>query len=165
MDPQRAVGARSLGFAATSLLVVACTGAGAPTRISAPPSRNATFALRSALVVPDAEPTPATPATPPVTTVIVSCQGGALCRETIAPASSADVLEEAKEDCADRGGRLGDGACPRGGVLASCTLSGGAGPIRVFTYEQESASDQADAISTMDDLCDAAGGAFELRAP
>ena len=158
MDPRRAVGARSLGFAASSLLVVACTGAGTPTRISAPPSRNATFALRSALVVPDAEG-------PVATMLTVSCQGGALCRETIAPAESVDVLEEAREDCADRGGRLGDAACPRDGTIASCELSGGVGPIRVFTYAQESASDQAHAVSTMDDLCHAADGVFELRAP
>lgn len=152
----------------SSVLLVACSGAGTRPHPVAASGRNATrsmpagraastLSLRSALVV-DAVPEPA-----PGATTTVSCRGGALCRETIAPAAATDMIEEAKEDCEHRGGRTGGDACPRERVVASCTLTGGAGPIRVFTYAQSDASEQAEAISTMDDLCGAADGIFERR--
>lgn len=132
-----------------SLLVTACSGAGAGQRIAAAPgSTSATLSLKSALIeVPSDAPSEVT----------VSCRGGGLCRETIAPADAKEALAEAKEDCTDRGGLLGSDACPRVNVRASCTLGGGAGPIRVFTYEEE-------IVSRMSDLCSTADGQFERTA-
>lgn len=141
-------------FGVAGLLVVACGGAGAGQRISAQPSRNATLSLRSALI--GASPA----ADAPVTS---SCRGGALCREVELAPGASDDLEEANEDCTHRGGTIGTSPCPRDRVVASCSLTGGAGPIRVFTYEQEDRSEQGEAVSRMDDLCSALDGTFELR--
>ncbi len=144
-------------FAGAALLVVACNGAGAGQRIDAPARRNATLSLRSALIT--VAPEEATP-------VIASCRGGALCRELELPrgGANADAIEEANEDCTHRGGTIDTTPCARAGVVASCTLSGVAGPIRVFTYPQQDANEQQEAVSKMDDLCSAMDGTFELRA-
>lgn len=143
-------------FAGAALLVAACGGAGAGQRIGASPSRNATLSLRSALItVPGNDERP----------VIASCRGGALCRELELPTAAGHEgdLEEATEDCTHRGGLVGSTPCPREDVVASCTLNGGVGPIRVFTYPQSDANEQKDAVSKMDDLCSAMDGTFELR--
>lgn len=144
---------------AAGMLALACGRAGPGQRIGAPPSRNATLSLRSALVVPPADAPPA-----PLT---LSCRGGPLCREMELPSSDAraEDVEEADEDCTHRGGVVGRDPCPRAHVVASCTLGGGAGPIRVFTYAADDPEEQDEAVAKMDDLCAAMDGTFELTQP
>lgn len=128
-----------------ALLVTACSGAGSTQRIATVSSTGATLpatlSLKSALIEMPSE-------------ILVSCRGGGLCRETVAPPDAKDAIEDAQEDCKARGGQLGNDACPRTGTRASCTLGGGVGPIRVFTYEQEH-------VERMTDLCGAADGQLD----
>ena len=131
---------------AGALLVTACSGAGRTQRIANASGTSATLpatlSLKSALIEMPSE-------------VIVSCRGGGLCRETVAPPDAKDAIEDAQDDCKARGGLLGNDACPRTGTRASCTLGGGVGPIRVFTYEEEH-------VERMTDLCGAADGELHL---
>lgn len=134
-----------LAVFAGALLVTACSAAGRTQRIANAPSTGATLpatlSLKSALIEMPAE-------------IVVSCRGGGLCRETIAPPEAKDAIEEARDDCNARGGSLGNDACPRTGTRASCTLGGGVGPIRVFTYAQEH-------VERMTELCGAADGQLD----
>lgn len=104
----------------------------------------ATVALRAALV-----------SVPVVTTV--SCRGPGLCREsTFAPDETEDV-EEAKDDCAARKGRVGQDPCPEAGALVTCAGSG----TRVVAYAQADRSAQDDAVEALTSLCELHGGSLE----
>jgi putative hemolysin len=127
-----------------AMLVTACSGAGGAKQIAAPASTSATLSLKSALVQVE-EPAEVT----------VSCRGGTVCKELVAPREAADAIAEAKEDCTHRGGQVSAEACPRGAVVGTCELGGGAGPIRVFTYAQ-------DHVERMTELCGAADGELDL---
>jgi len=119
-----------LGISAAGLLVVACSHAGTPQR------NVATLSLKSAIVeVPD---------------VTVTCRGGPVCKELVAPREQKDAIEEAKEDCTSRGGLVGTEPCPRANVVGHCDLGGGAGPIRIFSYDQAAAKHVSDLCNTMD---------------
>lgn len=127
---------------AGALLVTACSDAGRSQRVANFPSTGATLSLKSALVEMPPE-------------VITSCRGGGLCRETVTPPDAKDAIEEARDDCKDRGGLLNNDPCPRAGVRASCSLGGGVGPIRIFGYDEG-------LVSRMNDLCSAADGQLDL---
>lgn len=138
---------------------MACGPHPAATRTRATPSTSATLSI-SMLRVRAAVPARATPST-------IRCRGSSLCREIERPsvAPDEDEIAEANEDCVHRGGEPGTAPCPRDDVVASCVLGGGGAPIRIFTYAQEDASEQEEAISKVGDLCDALDGAFDSSPP
>jgi putative hemolysin len=124
---------------AGALLVTACSDAGRTQRIANSPSTGATLSLKSALVQIEM------PAE-----VTVACRGVTVCKELVAPREATDAIAEAKEDCDHRGGQVSAEACPRGAVMGTCELGGGAGPIRIFTYDQSATESVSDACNTMD---------------
>jgi hypothetical protein len=93
---------------------------------------------------------------------ILACHGEAYCKEMSAPSFDHETRSDARDECTRRKGKTATDPCPRARVVATCRLSGELGPITVYTYTQESAYEQAQAVSTMSDLCESAGGAFEL---
>jgi hypothetical protein len=122
------------------LLVTACSTAGRTTQIvAASPSTAASLSLKSALVEVEL---------PPEATV--GCRGGTVCKELVVPREAADAIAEAKEDCEHRGGQISAEPCPRAAVMGTCELGGGAGPIRIFTYDQSSTTSVTDLCNTMD---------------
>jgi hypothetical protein len=123
-----------------ALLVTACSGAGSTQRIANPSqSTGATLSLKSALVAVEVSPE-----------VTVSCRGGTVCKELVAPREATEAVAEAKEDCEHRGGQVSSEPCPRAAVIGTCELGGGAGPINIFTYDQSSTRDVSDLCNTMD---------------
>ena len=122
-----------------ALLVTACSGAGRTQRIASSPGTGATLSLKSALVAVEA------PAE-----VTVSCRGGTVCKELVATREATDAVSEAKEDCEHRGGQVSPEPCPRAAVMGTCELGGGAGPLRVFSYDQSSTASVSDLCNTMD---------------
>jgi hypothetical protein len=143
-------------FAATAA-VLACGRSTVPsvapshtTGAQAPAPR---FALGAAIDVPAA-------AAPAV--AIVSCRGDVYCREDTVATTATDrepeALEDARADCARRGGETGTSACPRAGVVATCSLGSETGTIQVFTYAAGAA------VGTMSERCEDLGGSFELAA-
>ena len=124
---------------AGALLAVACSDAGRTQRVANSPSTGATLSLKSALVAVEAP-----------TEVTVSCLGGTVCKELVAPREATDAISEAKEDCEHRGGKVSPAACPRAAIMGTCELGGGAGPIRIFSYDQSSTNDVSDLCNTMD---------------
>jgi hypothetical protein len=122
-----------------ALLVTACSAAGRTQRIANPPSTGATLSLKSALVEVEL------PAE-----VTVSCRGGTVCKELVAPREATDAVSEAKEDCEHRGGQVSSEPCPRAAVIGTCELGGGAGPILEFSYDQSSTASVSDLCNTMD---------------
>jgi hypothetical protein len=129
----------------TALLVTACSGAGRTQRIANVSSTGATLSLKSALVQVEVPPE-----------VTVSCRGGTVCKELVAPREATDAIAEAKEDCQHRGGQVSSEACPRAAVMGTCELGGAAGPLHIFTYDQSSTSDVSELCNTMD-------GTFAVR--
>jgi hypothetical protein len=127
-------------LSAAALLATACNGAGAGQRIAAtPPSTSATLSLKSALIE-----------LPEPHEVTVACRGGTVCKELVAPREATEAIAEAKESCEERGGVVSAEACPRADIVGQCDLGGGAGPIRVFTYDQSSTKQVEDLCNTMD---------------
>lgn len=126
-----------------ALLVTACSGAGSTQRIANPSqSTSATLSLKSALVaVAEVEVPPE---------VTVTCRGGTVCKELVAPREATDAIAEAKEDCEHRGGQVSAEPCPRASVVGTCDLGGGAGPLHIFTYDQSSTTSVSELCSTMD---------------
>lgn len=123
-----------------ALLVTACSGAGRTQRIAdASSSTGATLSLKSALVQVEV------PAE-----VTVSCRGGTVCKELVAPREATDAIAEAKEDCAHRGGQVSAEPCPRAAVMGTCELGGGAGPLHIFSYDQSSTTSVSELCNTMD---------------
>jgi hypothetical protein len=122
-----------------ALLVTACSAEGRTQRIANPTSTGATLSLKSALV---AVELPAE--------VTVSCRGGTVCKELVAPREATDAVAEAKEDCEHRGGQVSSEPCPRAAVMGTCELGGGAGPLHVFSYDQSSTTSVSDLCSAMD---------------
>jgi hypothetical protein len=94
----------------------------------------------------------------------VSCAGGSFCRENVIAPGNDEAITEATDDCARRGGTTRPSACTRDAVVASCSLSGEAGSITVFTYAQSSEKEQSEAVSKMSELCDHFEGSFERAA-
>jgi hypothetical protein len=96
---------------------------------------------------------------------ILACHGEAYCKEMSAPSFDQETRVEAHEECTRRNGKTATDACPRARVVATCRLSGEHGPITVYTYTQANPNDEAHAVSTMSELCESAGGAFEPATP
>lgn len=129
-------------ISAAGLLVTACSGAGVGQRIVESPSTSATLSLKSAVIeLPDV---------PHEVTVTVSCRGGTVCKELVAPREATEAIADAKESCEERGGVVTSEACPRADIVGQCDLGGGAGPIHVFTYDQSAAKQVEDLCNTMD---------------
>ena len=122
-----------------SLLVTACGAAGRTQHIANRPSTGATLSLKSAIVAVEVPPD-----------VTVSCRGGTVCKELVAPRQATEAIAEAKEDCERRGGQVSSETCPRAAVMGTCELGGGAGPLHIFTYDQSSTAAVADLCNTMD---------------
>jgi hypothetical protein len=123
-----------------ALLVTACSTAGSPKQnVVSSPGTAATLSLKSALL--EVEPSPE---------VTVGCRGGTVCKELVAPREASDAIAEAREDCEHRGGQIRAEPCPRAAVMGTCELGGGAGPIRIFTYDQSSTASVTDLCNTMD---------------
>lgn len=123
-----------------ALLGTACSAAGTTQRIAnRPPSSGATLSLKSALIQVEV------PAE-----VTVACRAVTVCKELVAPREATEAIAEAKEDCEHRGGQVSSEACPRAAVMGTCELGGGAGPIRIFTYDQSSTHDVSELCNTMD---------------
>lgn len=122
-----------------ALLVTACSGAGRTQRTADSANTGATLSLKSALMVVELPPE-----------VTVACRGGTVCKELVAPREATDAIAEAKEDCEHRGGQVSGEPCPRAAVIGTCEVGGGAGPLRIFTYDQSSTSDISELCNTMD---------------
>jgi hypothetical protein len=141
---------RALIFApAACWALIACGGRSAhisqPARAAQP---TATLALRTALVAP---------------ATVMSCRGDVYCREdTVTASGQDDALDEAREDCARRGGQASASACPRSEVVASCSLGSESGTIAVFTYAQANEAAQGEVVHDMSARCEDLGGSFEL---
>jgi hypothetical protein len=140
----------AVGCVVATIALLGCS-AERPHRVQTSGTRTARLALRTAFDVPSAT---------------LSCQIGAFCREDVVPAGPThdEMIEEATEDCARRGGKSAPSACARTGVVASCALSSEGGSISVFAYAQKNDDDRAEAVSTMSDRCDDLGGSFQLAA-
>jgi len=52
------------------------------------------------------------------------------------------------------GGQISAEACPRASAMGTCELGGGAGPIRIFTYDQSSTTSIRDLCSAVDGTMD-----------
>lgn len=124
---------------AGSLLVTACSAAGRTQHIAKTPSTGATLSLKSALVEVEVPPE-----------VTVTCRGGTVCKELVAPRESTDAIAEAKDDCEHRGGQVSSEPCPRAAVMGTCELGGGAGPLHIFSYDQSSTASVSELCNTMD---------------
>jgi hypothetical protein len=132
-----------------ALMAMACNPRGLQpaTRTLTPTS---TLAFRSAVVVPEA------------TAATLSCHGDAFCREDALAPGNASAVEDLSDDCVHRGGTTSTRACPRLGVVATCTVtSGELGPIKVYTYAQPDHDRERDAVATMTELCEQFDGTLE----
>jgi hypothetical protein len=128
-------------FATIFLLPLAGCGNHAAKPTTAGTTGTSTLSLRAAIVT--AQP------------LVVSCRGGAFCRENAFahPADEEDAIAEAKEDCTTRGGEIGNASCSRAGAAATCSGSGPSGPTTVFAYDDG-------AVEKMSELCETLGGTF-----
>lgn len=130
---------RSFTILAAAALLSAC--ARSPRVAAERP--NATVSLRSAMVLSGA--------------VTLSCRGGGFCRENTFPIEDTMAIDDAREDCVTRRGTVGSDPCPRDHAIVSCSGAG----ITVITYEQDDATEQADAVSKLTQICDMQEGTLE----
>lgn len=113
------------------------------------------LALSSAIVAPSQTVTGAS-------TLVLACHGEAFCREDIVGTSDDDARTDVSDDCARHRGSLSQVPCARERALATCSLGGEHGPIRVFAYPQSDPNDLLGAVGTMKDLCEQMSGELVL---
>jgi hypothetical protein len=127
-------------------MVIGLIVAGCAPRTSAVPTRSAR------VVVPLRVATPA-----PLPPEIIACHGEEFCREMAAPHFDDEARADAAEECDRYRGRTSAQPCRRDGIVAVCQLAGEHGPLSVFAYAQHAAD-------TMSDVCESAGGSYEVAA-
>lgn len=95
-------------------------------------------------------------------TLVLACHGEAFCREDVVGTGDDEARTDVSDDCARHRGSLREVACPRDRALATCSLGGEHGPIRVFAYPQADPTDPLGAVGTMKDLCEQMSGELVL---